>query len=279
MRSFDPSIPSVLDQADGLRRLFTEGPGRRTQALAVVSNPHGVDGGLMLERLCSTLVDARRNVLVIDAAERSPVPRDLAAVDLAACVEPLSARVSYLAARGLVMRHVDSRGGAGGLLDAVARAAPHADVLMLHATASDLARVFATHSPWRHVAASGEGDALIRPILLADDHPNSVTHAYASMKWLARRGGLWTSDLLLAVSPRSPRARAIPGQLAECADRFIGALLCQVACVDPDEPATAPAPKSLHSLVAAQLDPGLATPAAELLAPTPTRTRHAFPER
>jgi flagellar biosynthesis protein FlhG len=280
MSSFSPSIPPVFDQADGLRRLFTDGSARRTQAMAVVSNPNVADGGLMLERLCSALGEASRKVLVIDAAERSPAPRDLAAVDLAACVEPLSRQVSYLAARGLVMRHVDSRGGAGGLLDAVARAAPQADVLLLHATASDLSRVFAAHSPWRRVASATDGeDALIRPILMADDHPTSVTHAYAAMKWLARRGGLWTCDLMLAVSPRSPRARAIPGQLADCADRFIGALLCQVACVDPDQSATAPAPASLHQLVAAQLDPSRAAPAAALLAPTPTRTRHAFPER
>ncbi len=262
--------------------------------LAVVSNPHISDGGLMLERLCSAFGELGRHVLVIDAAERSPMVRELATVDLAACIEPLSRNVSYLAARGLALRHVDARGGAGGLLDTVSRAAPQADVLLMHAPATDLCRVFAPHSPWR--LGGPEGDTPLRPILLADDHPTSVTHAYAGMKWLARRGGLWVDDLLLAVSPRSPRAAAIPHQLADCADRFVGALLGSVACVDPDMPATAPPPPALHELVLAQLDPTRLSWASQGTAafhspesaraasrphpaPTPTRTRHAFPER
>jgi hypothetical protein len=290
-----PTAPSPLDQADGLRRLFAAA---RALPVAVVSNPHVRDGGLMLERLCSAFGEAGRNVLVIDAAERSPAPRELATVDLAACVEPLSRNVSYLAARGLALRHLDARGGAGGLLDAVAKAAPHVDVLLVHAAAGDLCRVFASHSHWRMVGP--DGDHPLRPILLADDHPTSVTHAYAGMKWLASRGGLWVDDLLLAVSPRSPRARAIPRQLADCADRFVGAVLASTAWVDPDLPASAPAPDSLHELVAAQIDPTrLVWPSADSRpmtlantvrvatpsrpgppnAPKPTRTRHAFPER
>lgn len=280
-----PDSRSPVDQAQGLRRLFASA---RPLPLAVVSNPQVAQGGLLLERLCTALGDAGRRVVVIDAGERSPAVRDLAAVDLAGCVEPLSDRVSYLAARGLSLRHVDARGGTGGMLDAVAEAAPEVDVLLVHASASDLARVFSPHSAWR---CGADGQSLLRPILLADDRPASVTHAYAAMKWLVQRSGLWAHDLLLAVGRGSPRAQAIPHQLAGCADRFVGALLGHTAWIDPATPATAPTPPSLATLVGAQLEgqtlfPSDArrTPDATLRtpdrrpAPTPTRTRHAHPE-
>ncbi len=279
-----PDSRSPVDQAHGLRRLFA---GSRPLPLAVVSNPQVDQGGLLLERLCTALGDAGRRVLVIDAGERSPAVRDLAAVDLAACVEPLSDQVSYLAARGLSLRHVDARGGTGGMLDAVAQAAPQADVLLVHASASDLARLFSAHSAWR---AGADGHSALRPILLADDRPASVTHAYAAMKWLVQRGNLWVHDLLLAVSRGSPRAQAIPHQMAGCADRFVGALLGNTAWIDPATPATAATPSALAALVAAHLhgqplSPSAAShPAAaprtpdRRPAPPPTRTRHAHPE-
>ena len=256
--------------------------------LAVVSNPQVSQGGLLLERLCTAIGDTGRHVLVIDAGERSPAVRDLAAVDLSACVEPLSDRVSYLAARGLGLRHVDARGGTGGMLDAVAAAAPQAEVLLVHASASDLARVFSAHSAWR---AGADGHTPVRPILLADDRPASVTHAYAALKWLVQRGNLWVHDLLLAVSRGSPRAQAIPHQLAGCADRFVGAMLGHTAWIDPATPAAAPTPPTLASLVRAQLDgqtplPPAARRTADVAhrmpmaqpTPSPTRTRHAHPE-
>lgn len=283
MRASDPRSP--LDQAHGLRRLFA---GSRPMPLAVVSNPQLSQGGLLLERLCTALGDTGRHVLVVDAGERSPAVRDLAAVDLSGCVEALSDRVSYLAARGLAMRHVDARGGTGAMLDAVVAAAPQAEVLLVHASASDLARLFCAHSAWR---AGADGHTPVRPILLADDRPASVTQAYASLKWLVQRGNLWVHDLLLAVSRASPRAQAIPHQLAGCADRFVGAMLGHTAWIDPATPATAPSPAALMRLVEAQMDghapatpaPRLASHAAHRMpVPTPTpsltRTRHAHPE-
>ena len=280
-----PDTRSPLDQADGLRRLFA---GSRPMPLAVVSNPQISQGGLLLERLCTAIGDTGRHVLVIDAGERSPALRDLAAVDLAACIEPLSDRVSYLAARGLGLRHVDARGGTGGMLDAAAAAAPYAEVLLVHASASDLARTFSAHSAWR---AGADGHSPVRPILLADDRPASVTHAYVALKWLVQRGNLWVHDLLLAVSRGSPRAQAIPHQLADCADRFVGALLSQTAWVDPATPATAPTPSALADLVHAQLEGQTSNSPADRSAglsihrtpmrqptPSPTRTRHAHPE-
>lgn len=291
MRAHEASYP--VDQAHGLRQLFAA---RRSMALAVVSNPQMAHGGLLLERLCTAVAESGRRVLLIDAGERSPAARDLAAVDLAVCVERLSDGVGYLAARGLAMRHVDARGGTGDMLDAIAAADPGSDVLVLHASAPDLCRAFAAHSRWRH----GNADSMpVRPILLADDRPGSVTHAFAAMKWLVQRGQLWVHDLLLAVGRGSPRAQAIPTQLAGCADRFVGAMLGHTACIDPSTPATDPTPSSLARLVALQLAPaaghertphlqspftaGGAVPAPSWgpsphPIPTPARTRHAHPE-
>ena len=86
-----------------------------------------------------------------------------------------------------------------------------ADVVLVHAGASELAALFARRA--------------VRPLLLADDRPGSVTHAYAALKLLAQRAGLMAHDLLLAAAPHSPRAERIAMQLARCADDFLGAVL------------------------------------------------------
>lgn len=279
------------DQADGLRRLFAP---TRPRVLAVVSNPHLRHGGLILERLVSGLGELGRHTLVVDAGERSPSPHELAAVDLAACVEPLSREVSYLAARNLALRYVDATGSTAGLLPALADAAPQAQILLIHAGALELSRLLSS----RHAAlAAGEPEAspLPRPILLADDHPTSVTHAYAAMKVLAHRAGLWVYDLVLAAPAESPRARAIPRHLARCAESFLGAAVGHTAQVSPDAAPSAPTPPALRRLLAAQVgaDRAAVSSAAELFAslgPEPargpssipatpsTRSRHAFPE-
>jgi flagellar biosynthesis protein FlhG len=72
-----------------------------------------------------------------------------------------------------------------------------------------------------------------RPLLMADDHPASVTHAYAAMKLLTQRAGLVVHDLLLGAAPTSPRAERIAMQLATCADDFLGAVLRDWVQIDP----------------------------------------------
>ncbi len=212
--------PRPLDQADGLRRLFAHS---QVCFVPVVSNPHLAFGGVMLERLCSGFAEQGCHTLVVDAAENSPEPGEMASVDLAACIESLSAEVSYLAARGLPLRYVDSRGSTAGLLDALERAAPAADVVLVHASASDLCRLFMNN------------DLLSRPrpLLLAEDHPISVKHAYSSLKLLTQRAGLMVHDLMLVASPQSPRAERIAIQIATCADDFLGAVLHDWIQVDP----------------------------------------------
>jgi hypothetical protein len=230
------SARAPLDQADGLRRLFAS---RRCQLLPLASNAHVAFGASALDRLAAVLAARGREVLVVDAASTSPLPHELAHVDLQPCVEAIAPRVSYLAARGLPLAYVDTRGGAGGFIDAVQRAAPQADAIVLHADGIDLARLL------KHRAA--------RPLVIGADHPESIKLAYANVKLLVRRCGLMTFDLLLAASPQSPRLAAIAASLAGCAENFLGALLRHTAVLDPcGDPAAAP-DAALAQLVAEQL--------------------------
>jgi hypothetical protein len=209
-----------LDQADGLRRLFAHA---RVHVVPVVSNPHVAFGGVMLERLCAALGAVGKHTLVVDAAERSPAPLEMAEVDLAECIEPLSSQVSYLAARGLPLRFVDTHGSTTAFLQSVSDAAPYADVVLVHASAQDLYRMF----------VRTQATQPVRPLVLADDRPASVTHAYAAMKLMVQRGGMMVYDLLLAAAPQSPRASRIAAQLATCADDFLGAVLREWVQIDP----------------------------------------------
>lgn len=230
------SRPMPLDQADGLRRMFA---GRQQRVLALVANPYVAFSGVVLDRLAAVLAAPGRQVLVVDASGASPKPHEMAALDLAAGIEAVSPRVSYLPASGLPMAYVDTRGSAGGFIDAVQRAAPKADVVLLHADAQDLARIFKRRAA--------------RPLLIGADHPDSIKHAYAGAKLLAQRCALLTFDLLLAAAPQSPRASSIAESLAGCAETFLGAVLCHTALIDPaGDPAAAP-DVALAALLAAQL--------------------------
>ncbi len=244
--SLSRSLP--LDQADGLRRLFAHA---RVQIVPVVSNPHIAFGGVLLERLCAALAEHGRHTLVVDAGERAGEPSELAQLDLADGVETLSRHVSYLAARGAPLRYVDAQGSSAPFLRAVLDAAPHADVLLVHASAPELCRLFARQ---RAAASFDFSEQTARPILLADDRPASVTHAYAAMKLLTQRAGLVVHDLLLGAASHSPRTERIAMQLATCADDFLGAALRGWAAVDPAaDPGLPPAP-ALRRLVMQLLD-------------------------
>jgi hypothetical protein len=240
MNAFLPSDSAPMaDQADGLRRLF---PASRTRFIAVAANPHVAFAGLALERLASVCASDERQVLVVDAAVGAP--HEMAAVDLAACIEPLGEQLLYLAARGLPMRYVSTRGSCEGFLDALADAAPQASVIIVHADAAELGRLFARRAQ--------------RPLLLAADHPDSVTAAYANMKLLALRYGLMAFDLLLVAAANSPRTPRIAEQLAITADRFAGAVLHDWAAIDPA--ALADWPRALLRLAGGAMSDGLNQP-------------------
>jgi len=255
------------DQAQGLRQLFG---GRRRAALALVANPHMAFGGAVLDPLARALAAQGRQVLVVDAASGSPPPPELAAVDLALCVEQLAPGVAYLPAAGLATAYVDTRGCAEGLIDAAERAHPAADLVLVHADAADLARVFRRRP--------------VRPLLLGADHPESIKHAYAGAKLLATRCQLLTFDLLLAAPAQSPRAQAIVQSLAGCAETFLGALLMHHAFIDPACTADEPPAADLARLLAAQLaldDSGFVPLEHALASPLPAAalSRPAAPSR
>jgi flagellar biosynthesis protein FlhG len=231
-----PSSTRTGDQADGLRRLFA---GRRRCVIPLAANPHGASSARVLDRLAVLLAAQGRHVLVVDAANTSPLPHELARVDLSACVLNVAPRVAYLAARGLPMDFVDTRGSSGAFIDAAQAAAPQADVVLLHADGVDLARLL------KHSA--------VRPVLLGADHPESIKHAYANAKLLARRCELMTFDLLLVAAPRSPRASGIAESLGSCLETFLGAALRGAALLDPDSTPDERASADLSRLLAAQL--------------------------
>lgn len=238
MRDFYASSATMpLDQADGLRRLFAEARPRRVVPL--VANPHVAFSGAVIERLTAAFGAAGRHTLVVDAADDAPAPQELARMDLASAIEPLGPDVSYLAARGLPLAYVDTRGSASALLDALADAAPQADVVLVHASASDLVRVFQRRAA--------------RPMVIGADHPESIKHAYASVKLLAQRCTLMTFDLLLAAAPGNRRLQHIAGSLAGTADGFLGSLMQAWAVVDPASPPGARPQADLLRLVQAQL--------------------------
>jgi flagellar biosynthesis protein FlhG len=234
------SRPMPLDQADGLRRLFAHS---RVCIVPVVSNPFVAFGGVMLERLCTAFAEHGKHTLVVDASERANEFAEMALLDLAECIETLSPQVSYIAARGLPLRFVDASGSTASFLRAITTAAPQCDVVLVHASASDLCRLFARNADVEQV----------RPLLLADDRPASVTHAYAALKLLTQRAGLVVHDLLLGAAKQSPRSERIAMQIATCADDFLGAVLRDWVRIDPACEATeAPTPE-LRRLVREQL--------------------------
>ena len=248
-------MPTLLrnDQADGLRQMFASA---RTRFVPVVSNPHVAFGGVMLERLCTAFAERGAKVLVVDAAERAGTAGEMAMIDLGQCVERLSPQVAYLAARGLPIRFVDARGSTHGFLERAAEAAPGCDVVLVHADARELCRMFAhgrRHAAPHAITSLDSIDAPC-PIVLADDRPESVTHAYASMKLLATRAGLVVADLLLGAAPHSPRADRIAEKLAGCADNFFAGVLRDWARIDPAGDAGDAPSEGLRRLAASRFE-------------------------
>lgn len=224
------------DQASGLRRLFAPRP---RCLLPVAANPFVPGGQALLETLSAALAAQGRQVLVVDAASTAPAPREAVLFDLAAGVEQLHDQVSYLAARGLPLAHVDTHGSAAAFVGAAFDAAPRCDLVLLHADVTDLARML--------------GHRAVRPLLLGADGAESIKQAYACCKLLAQRCGLMTFDLVLSAPPRSRRVATIAERLASCADTFLGAVLHDWAVIDPVSDPMAAHDAALARLLGAQL--------------------------
>ena len=236
------------DQAAGLRRMFA---GASPCFVPVVSNPHVGCGGVLLERLSTALVECGARVLVVDAGERAAAAGEMALIDLGQCIERLSPQVSYLTARGLSIRFVDSSGSTRRFLERIADAAPECDAVIVHAPPSELCRSFG------HGRASGIaflGDEAPCPIVFAEDRPVSVTHAYAAMKLIAERSGFAVTELMLAAAPSSPRAPRIAAKLASCADHFFAGVLRDWAWIDPAGDPCEPPGDDLRRIAASRFE-------------------------
>ncbi|MBH9552768.1 flagellar biosynthesis protein [Inhella gelatinilytica] len=207
------------DQAAGLRRLFRAAEG----GLVPVVAPSTWDGAeTLLDALVGAYLERGLHVLVVDASAAAKPASELVRVRLEACIEPLSADVNYLEARGLIGHFLDATGAASALLPALRQACPQADVILLFAPVAELARVLTGGHP-------------CRPIVMVDLQPEHLTEAYSAMKWLQQRAGCGVFGLLVAGPARLALVRRMVEQLTHCAERFLGAALPAWAAVDPKE--------------------------------------------
>lgn len=206
----------------------------------VVANPHVEHHGAVLARLASVFAERGLNTLVVDAADTAPEPGELAFIDLGACVEPLSPQLAYLAARGLPMQFVDTRGSCASFINRMVSVVYDVDVVVIHAEARVLARML--------------GDQALRPVLLASGASESITHAYAALKLLVQRVGLMSFDLVTPSGKgRGPSPQQIANRVSECADRFLGAAMHDYAVIDPAQAFGEASGPDLMRLATAQL--------------------------
>lgn len=256
-RDADPASGWPEDQAAGLRRRFAAS---RPRLLPVVANPAFTQGGLVLERLASACTLQGLRTLIVDAGEQARDPGGPGALGLASAIEPLDAQLAYLPARGLPLAHVDARGSTEGFLDAVADAAPDAEVVLLHASAAELARLLA-----RRVR---EGLApRLRPLVACDLAPEALTQAYAALKLLALRCGLLSHDLLVVARPGARGGPLVAERLARCAEGFLGGVQHAWVALDPLEGPEQPPGPDLQRLVRGLLDAADPTPPVPNRAP------------
>lgn len=230
--------PQGGDQARGLRQIFR---GPALSHVALVANPYLDNGavGVVLERITAALGLLGRRTLVIDASDTSPRAPEGVALDLGMCIETLSPDIWYLPARGLPKRFVDTRGSSARLIEQAVAACHGVDVVLVHATASDLARLYARGA--------------VRPLYLAADQPESVKHAYAAMKLLAQRCQWLSADLMLVGEDAPGRLPHIAQSLTSCAEAYVGATVTGWASVDPRVSPAEPPDPLLCRLVAGQL--------------------------
>ncbi|MGE5451212.1 MAG: flagellar biosynthesis protein [Acidobacteriota bacterium] len=219
-----PGTSRPTDQAHGLRQMFAS---RVIRFIPVVANASAACGGLVLERLCAAYAGFGLHTLVVDASDQARPPSELADFDLSEGIEVLSSQVRYMPARGLPLRHVDARGSCATLLDALADASPQSDVVLIHASASEMVRIFS------HRARQSN----LRPLLFSNDMAEGLTDAYGAIKTITQRGHWMAYDLIVCAKAESAQADEVARRLAQCADSFLGAAQHRCLRLDPHESA------------------------------------------
>lgn len=230
--------PDPFGPLDGMHHGACRATSCAVRFVPLVANAEilGIDD--VMNRLAAAWVALGRHPLIVDAASTSPMAPTASALDLGPCVQARSRDVSYLPAGGLPRRYVDTHGSAARLLHEIQRSVPHADTIVVHADATDLARIF------KHRQA--------QPLLLAVDEPQSLKQAYAGWKWLSMRCG-WMQARLIVVQASSERAEQIARTLAACAEQFMDASLIDWAMLATADAASPAMDWGLVELAAAQL--------------------------
>jgi len=159
-----------LDQADGLRRLLAHAVCRFVPWWRIRTSPWR----RFARTLCTAFAEHGKHTLVVDAGERSPVHAEMATMELAECIEPLSSHVSYLAARALPIKFVDTHGSTASFLQTPPTRRPMPSGADPCVSQRNLPHVRQERSA---------------PVAAGRRPPQSVTHAYAAMKMMtpARR--------------------------------------------------------------------------------------------
>lgn len=235
---FDSSKPlaggsSPVDQAHGLRQMFVQSHPR---FIPVASNPFVEFSGVLMERLCSAYAEMKMRVLVVDVSETAVPPHELTAFDLSEGIENLSSHVSFLSAPGMAMQYLDAQGTTKGFLEAVSMAALDFDVVLVLAEGIELCRLWG--------AASADE---VRPhaLLLADDQPEAITHAYTNLKLLSSRSGIRVHHTLLACPPQLSLTAQVADRISRCGASFLNTIQRRWTAVDPLEAATLPPSEAL----------------------------------
>jgi hypothetical protein len=219
------------DQADGLRRLFST---RTVRFIPVVSNPFVAQEGVLIRQICAALDQLGLYTLLVDVCDAPrhglrDTPRHKAdllgqGLDLADRIQVLTDRTASLSARGLPARWSDVSGSTQAFLQALIDAAPLSQAVVVHGSASELARMF------------GRGELQLsrpRPIVLCDEQPDSMTHAYAALKVLSQRVDWLSHDLLVSAVAGSAGIRLVKDRLAQCAALFFGGVRHDSVDIDP----------------------------------------------
>lgn len=217
---------ALMDQAAGLRRLFSH---KQVRFVPVVANPYVARSSVMMDQLCHAIRTMDLRALVVNASHTAGAsayqPRNRSRL----AAERLAPGLGYLdvAMRDLDPMGPDAQQPAQVFLHEVAGTMPDADVVLVHAAASDLVHLFNRHRGGTHAP---------RFVLLCDDEPPAITSAYGALKLLATRGGLMAHNLLLSTLQGAHAAAAVAARLARCAHQFLGALQHHTAWVNPVRP-------------------------------------------
>lgn len=211
-------LEEFADQAQGLRRRFQR---PQLQMLPLVANPHVAGTHRLLDALCRALGRHGLRCLVVDAVpgaggqDRALAQALARGAGLERWIEHVETHVAVLAADPAAWCAGADRALLARWSRALQQAAPDTDVVVFHAQAELLSRLFARHE--------------VCPLVLCGDTPDSLTHAYAGIKTLSLQAGLRRQAVLLDLPRHEAQLPAAAVRLARCARDFLGAELHPLA--------------------------------------------------